>query len=179
MSTSDLITKILARDRHALYYFYRTYTPRLSRFIKSKIANPQDAEEILQDTLMAFLEAIRDFQGKSGLETFLYAITRHKIVDYYRRRKLKQLVFSQAPHLEALISPLIGPEEALDGSLLKEKIQTVLSRLLPRYRQVLLFKYLDDLSVGEIAEKLAITFKSAESQLFRARKAFVEIFLSV
>jgi RNA polymerase sigma-70 factor (ECF subfamily) len=174
-----LIPQILARDRKALLLFYRKFTPKLSRFIRGKIAGPQDAEEILQDTLYAFLEAIRDFEGKSNVTTFLYSICQHKIIDFYRRKKIKHAVFSQMPQLSALISPLLSPEEELDVTLVKEKIHIVLSGLMPRYRQILILKYIEGHSVAEIAHKLALTFKSVESQLFRARKAFVELFISI
>lgn len=174
-----LVGDILARDRRALLLFYRRYTPKLAGFIHAKIGVKEDAEEVLQDTLYGFLEAIRDFQGNASVKTFLYSIAHHKVIDYYRRRKLKQIVFSRAPGLEQFVSPLVGPEEALDSKLLREKIYSVLSRILPRYRMVLVSKYIDNLSVTDIARKLAISFKSAESQLFRARKAFVELFLSI
>ncbi|MEK7074003.1 MAG: sigma-70 region 4 domain-containing protein, partial [Patescibacteria group bacterium] len=59
------------------------------------------------------------------------------------------------------------------------KIRTVFARMMPDYRQVLVLKYLERASVSEIADKLSITFKSAESRLFRARRAFVELFLSI
>lgn len=179
MEDIELVPKILARDRRALLTFYRRYAPKLSRFIAGKIGNPSDAEEVLQDTLFAFLEAIRDFQGKSNVQTFLFSICQHKVVDYYRRKKLKHAVFSQMPQLEAIISQLYNPEEQLDAVLVKEKIHAVLGRLLPRHRQILQLKYLDGLSVEEIAKRLAMTFKSVESQLFRARKAFVERFISI
>jgi RNA polymerase sigma-70 factor (ECF subfamily) len=176
---NDMIAKILSRDRKTLLLFYRRYAPKLSRYIAGKVGNPADAEEILQDTLYAFLEAIRDFQGQSTVQTFLFSICQHKVVDYYRKKKLKHAVFSQMPQLEAIISPIVSPEEELDAVLVKEKIHAVLARLLPRYRQILLLKYLDGLSVAEIAGRLTMTFKSAESQLFRARKAFVEHFISL
>lgn len=180
-STSDnkIISKILSRDRKTLLMFYRRYAPKLSRFIAGKIGNPADAEEVLQDTLYAFLEAIRDFQGQSTVQTFLFSICQHKVIDYYRRKKLKHAVFSQMPQLEAIISQLYSPEEQLDAVLVKEKIHAVLGCLLPRHRQILQLKYLDGLSVEEIAKRLAMTFKSVESQLFRARKAFVEHFISI
>lgn len=178
-SDKDLIAKMLARDRRALLTFYRRYTPKLSRFIATKIGNPSDAEEILQDTLYAFLEAIRDFEGKSNVTTFLFSICQHKIIDFYRRKKMRHAVFSQMPQLEALISPLLSPEEELDVTLAKEKIHAVLGKLMPRYRQILILKYMEGHSVEEIAKKLALTFKSVESQLFRARKAFVELFISI
>lgn len=179
MDDAKLIQTMLARDRRALSLFYRTYTPRLRRLIAGKVNSPSDGEEVLQDTLFAFLEAIRDFQGNSSLQTFLFSICRHKIIDFYRRKKFKHLVFSQAPFLESLISPLLGPEEELDASVLKEKIHVVLSRILPRYREILLLKYIEHMPVSDIAKKLTISFKSAESQLFRARKAFIELFISI
>lgn len=179
MNDTVLIQKILARDRHALLAFYRRFAPKLSRFIATKINNPADAEEVLQDTLYAFLEAIRDFQGKSNIQTFLFSICQHKIIDFYRRKKMKHAVFSQLPQLEALISPLLSPEEELDVTVGREKIHAVLTRLLPRYRELLVLKYVEGHSVEEIAKKLACTFKSVESQLFRARKAFVELFISI
>src|SRR3989344_5940131 len=141
-----LITHILARDRKALAAFYRRFAPRLAAIIRSKIDNPADAEEVLQDTLFAFLEAIRDFHGKSRLTTFLFSICHHKIVDYYRRKKIKQLVFSRMPNLEALISPVLNPEEELDATILKEKIHAVLNTIVPQYRRLLVCKYIDDLS---------------------------------
>jgi RNA polymerase sigma-70 factor (ECF subfamily) len=178
-SDALLITQILARDRRALSVFYRRFVPQLSSYIHSKIGDREDAEEVLQDTLFAFLEAIRDFHGKSSIKTFLFSIAHHKVVDHYRKRKLKQLVFSRAPNLEFLVSPLLSPEEELDVTILKEKIQKALSGILPQYRLLLVSKYMDNLSVADISRKFALSFKSAESQLFRARKAFVELFLSI
>jgi RNA polymerase sigma-70 factor (ECF subfamily) len=177
MEDADLIDKILSRDKRALHVFYHTYTPKLSRFIGGKVKNPRDAEEILQDTLFAFLEALRDFHGSCKISTFLFSIGKHKIIDYYRKKKLKHLVFSQVPYLEELVSPIFNPEEELDVVMLKEKLHRVFSLILPKYKTVLLLKYVDDCSVLEIARRCAWTLKGTESLLFRARKAFIREFL--
>ncbi len=179
MDDTTLIKRLFAHDRKSVSAFYHEYAPQLHRFILGRVAFSQDAEEILQDTLFAFLEGLRDFQGKSSIRTYLFSICQHKIIDYYRRKKIKHLVFSQVPQLEMLVSPLMGPEASLDEKLVKEKIQKVLSRIAPVYRQVLVLKYLEQVPVEEIAQKLSISFKSAESRLFRARKNFVELFLSI
>ena len=154
-------------------------TPKLRQYIRYKINSPDDAEEILQDTLYAFLEAIRDFAGEARLQTFLYSICHHKVVDFYRRKKLRHVVFSAVPQLETIAASILTPEQEFDVTVLREKIHRVLGRLLPMYKKVLLLKYGDELTVGDIAHRLTISFKSAESQLFRARKAFVEVFLSI
>jgi len=179
MEDQELITKMLAHDRHALHVFYKTYTPKLGNFIHTKVANPHDAEEVFQDTLFAFLEALRDFHGKASLNTFLFSICQHKIIDYYRRKKFRHVVFSQMPILEELVSPLLGPEEEMDAVMLKDHLRRAFRMLLPRYRIVLLMKYEEDCSVDTIAERLSLSFKSAESTLFRARKAFVKAFTTI
>jgi len=177
MEDTDLIKRILHREKHALLVFYRMYTPKLLSFIHTKVANPHDAEEILQDTLFAFLEALRDFHGDCKISTFLYSIGKHKIIDYYRRKKLRHLVFSQAPFLEELMSPVLNPEEELDATLLKEKLKRAFSLILPRYKVVLQLKYVEDRPVSEIAGHFTWTLKKTESLLFRARKAFMKEFI--
>lgn len=179
MDERAIIDQILAHNRSALAQFYRTYAPRLRRHIAIRVQRPEDVEEILQDTLYGFLEAIRDFHGKSSIQTFVYAICHNKIVDFYRKKKIKHLVFSQVPQLEMLVSPLLDPEAELDRVVAKEKIQKVFERLLPVYQQVIQLKYLENVPVSDIAGRLSISFKSAESRLFRARKAFVELFISI
>jgi len=179
MNDAPLISRLFTHDRRAVDAFYRQYAPQLRRHIVTKVGNVLDAEEILQDTLFSFLEGIRDFREHCSIRTYLYSICHHKVIDYYRKKKLRHIVFSQMPKLEALVSPLSGPEEELDAVFVKDKIRTVLTRLLPIHRKVLLLKYLDQVSVSDIASQLSISFKSAESRLFRARRAFVELFLSM
>lgn len=174
MDDVKLITRILARDERALYEFYHTYAPKLKRYIQTKVANPHDAEDVLQDTLYAFLDAIRDFQGTCQMSTFLRSICNHKIVDFYRKKKIKQVVFSQLPELETIVSPLLGPEESLDARIVKEELHKTLNKLIPQYKTVLYARYILNMPVAEIARKLAITLKSAESMLFRAKKSFVK-----
>lgn len=176
MNDREIVSKILSGDKQALSRFYHAWSPRLLKFIETKIDNQGDSEEILQDTLFAVLEGLRDFQAKSSLQTFLFSICNHKIIDYYRRKKIKHIVFSKIPQLESLVAGLKSPEEELDLKLFKEKVDKVLQKLLPGYRQVLILKYLDNLTVVEIAEKLAMTAKSAEGRLSRARRAFVMIY---
>lgn len=174
MEESELLKRILAQDERALFEFYQTYTPPLKRFIQMKVQNPHDVEDIMQDTLYAFLDALRDFRGESSLRTFLRSICSHKIIDFYRKKKIKQLVFSQMPEIEELVSPLLNPEAELDARVLKEELHTTLNKLIPQYKKVLYARYILNMPVAEIAQKLATTLKGAESMLFRAKKAFVK-----
>lgn len=167
-----IVASILRGDEKALKIFYNHFYPRLSSYIKNKIGDENDAEEILQDTFLATLEGLRDFSFRSALFTYICGITNHKVIDYYRKKKIKNIVFSRIPDVEPLISTILGPESALDDELLRQKIKVTFKMITPKYSIILKLKYVYGYSVGEIARKLAISFKSAESQLFRARRAF-------
>lgn len=175
----ELVNRILSRNEKALRFYYRTYSPKLKALVARKINNESDGEEVLQDILFATLDAIRDYTGQSSLYTYIYSIAKHKVVDYYRRRKIKQVVFSKIPQIEELIGYMNSPEQKYDKKELKERIVKCFSLLKPRYQEVLKLKYIEDMTVSEIACKSSETIKSVESLLFRARKLFVKVFATV
>ena len=168
-----LVLGIFQGNERALNRFYKHFYPSLFTYISRKINDREDAEEILQDTFFAVLDGLRDFAFKSSLFTFICSIANHKIIDFYRKKKIQKIVFSKFEDIEPLLGGLFGPEQAFDEEILKQNIKNTFKKLSPSYQLILKLKYIYGYSVGEIAEKLSITFKSAESQLFRARKAFV------
>jgi len=178
-SDSQLVAKILTRDRRAFDRVYRLYKDKLSFYIKSKIDDPSDAEEILQDTFFGFLESLRDFEGKCSLKTLLFAICNHKVVDYYRRKKLRQVVFSKIPEIESIFATGNLPEETYEARAIASKISQAFNTIIPKYKNILIAKYIERQSVLEIAHQLSMTAKSVECRLFRARKAFVKAYISI
>lgn len=175
-SEKELVEGILGGSEKALRIFYGECKPKLTNFIRQRVSNEKDVEELVQDTFMAALEAFRDFTYRSSLYTFLCAIAKRKVIDFYRRKKLKRIIFSQIPAIEPLLSILTTPEDKLDEKLLTQKIEETLNALSPQYKRLLQLKYIEGWSVTKIAQEMAISFKSAESKLFRARQAFVAIY---
>ncbi|MBI4130252.1 RNA polymerase sigma factor [Candidatus Roizmanbacteria bacterium] len=171
-----LVEGILSGDESFLRTFYTTYSPYLHNFIRKRVGDEKDVEEIVQDTLLASLESLRDFTFSCTLSTFLCSIAKRKVVDFYRKKKLSRILFSHVPQMESLLAVLTTPEDELNEQLLREHVLVVFSRLKPRYQKILRLKYIEGFSVSEIAEKLSMSFKSVESMIFRARKAFVEIY---
>lgn len=172
----QIVSEILSGNEKSLRFFYLHFARSLKSYISKKIANSEDVEEILQDTLLATIEAMRDFSFRSSLFTFICAIANHKIIDFYRRKKIKNIVFSRFEEIEPLLTTLFGPEDALDEELLRAKIKETYRKISPNYQLIIKLKYVYGYSVSEIACKLTVSFKSAESQLFRARRAFAQAF---
>lgn len=177
MDEKQLVSGIITGEEEALQYFWQTQSPIVWSFIKKRLASPQDAEEILQDTFLAALDSLRDFDFRCKLSTFVCSIAQHKIIDYYRKKRVKQIFLSQVPEeILPLISQFLGPEEEFDTQEVRSRIQKVFARIRPLYRTILIMKYQEGRSVLEIAKALAVTMKSAESSLFRARMEFVKVY---
>ena len=172
----ELLGKIIKKDEKALFYVYKKYQPSIFNFVKSQISNYQTAEELTQDIFIDFIEALRDFRFQSSLKTFLFSIARHKIVDEIRKRKLKSILFSKLPSYIIESLKVVFIDEEIDKKELKEKISKIINSLPNDYQLILRLKYIDGIKIKEIAGKLKMNFKAAESLLFRARKSFIKVF---
>jgi len=175
VNEKELVKKILAGDQKAICEFYQHHQTRLQNYILGKISNPNDAEEILQDTFISTLNSLPNFNFRCSLFSFLCAIANHEIVDFYRRKKIKTVLFSHFPFLETIASQALTPEDKALKNALKTEIKEVFKQLRPRYSKLLRLKYLKQFSVKEIAQKLKTTPKAIESALVRARQAFRKI----
>lgn len=157
---------------------YLKYQSRLRKFIGQKVANPADVEEILQESLIAAVDCLPLYSGKSTLFTWICGIARHEIADYYRKKKIKTFLFSRLPWLKDLTNGALGPEQILLRKELQRKVFKTFKSLSEGYAEVLRLKYYQGLTVAQIAEKLNETAKAIESRLTRARQAFAQVYLA-
>jgi RNA polymerase sigma-70 factor (ECF subfamily) len=167
-----LVRDLLGGSERALRTFYRTYAPRLKVFIQNKIGSAEDVEEVLQDSLLSALDSLALYSGRSSIFTWLCGIARHEIADFYRKQKIKTVVFSRLPFIEGFVSKALGPSAVMMRREYERQVVEALEMILPHYREILELKYMDGLSVKEIAKKLGMSFKACESALTRARRAF-------
>ena len=126
----------------------------------------------VQETFISALNSLPNFKFKSPLFSWLCAIARHEIVDFYRKQKIKTILFSKMPFLEEIHDQALGPEGKHLKQELQKEIKTVFKQLSEGYSKILRLKYIDGLSMKAIAKRMAITVKAVESRLGRARKQF-------
>lgn len=154
----------------------------LKKYLLSRVDSLFDVDEILQETLISALDAYPSFKGKSTFFTWLCSIANHEIADFYRKRKIKTVLFSLFPFLEDLAEQALGPEQQLlKVEIEKEtelRVRRALSKLNKGYSDILRLRYYQHLSVGEISKQLHESYKTIESRLSRARKAFQKIYLA-
>ena len=170
---SDLIPKILDGDQQAVVTFYQQYSPRLLRYLKMHLPKSEDAQEILNDVFLEAVDGMPTLRRQTNLQAWLYKIAHNKIVDFYRKRKIKSFLLSQVPYLELVAQEISQPEFQLEKNKMTEKIETALRSLSQNYQRILSMHYEEDISVKAIAQELQISFKATESLLYRARQCFI------
>lgn len=169
-----IIRGVLRNDKVWLRKFEAEYRPRLLKFILRKIGRFEDAEEIVQDTLASAIYSLPSFLGQSRLFSWLCGIAKHEIADFYRKKRIKAVLFSHFPGLETIASKALSPQMALEEKELREKILRCFFELAEGYREVLRLKYAEGLSLHQMAWRFKKTAKAMEMRLRRARQAFAK-----
>lgn len=157
----------------AVKKWFATYKPHLTAYVATKIDSSKDRDELVQEVFMHSLKQLPLFRGESSLWTWMCSIARHEIADYYRKRYAKKAL-KTLPLMDWLVS-----DHPQDATEVAEIVRVTLSKMTPRYRNLLLGKYLDEYSVKELANQHDKTEKSIESDLFRAREEFKGLWLGV
>ena len=137
---------------------------RLRNFIRRRVADPGDAEDVLQDVFYELIAAYRMMQPIEQVTAWMFRVARNRIIDLFRRRKREQLRtarddddLSEASQLiGALPSPDAGPEAARMRGLFLEELGAALDELPEEQREVFLAHELMGYSFTEIAARTGI-----------------------
>ncbi len=139
---------------------------RLLGFIKSRVGNMEDAEDILQDVLEQFIDGYGTIESIEKATSWLFKVAGNKIIDLYRFRKVRsnQVALNEdsdddnSPILLRDILPDFGhsPEDIYFKELIWEEVTKVLDRLPEEQREVFILHEIEDMSFKEIEEKLRI-----------------------
>ena len=155
--------------------FDKKYRRSIKKFVSQKIEDEGLVEEITNDVLWSAWESRENFNHKCEEFSWICSIAKHKIIDYYRKKKIKQVLFSNNPIYEEIADKALTPErDALKNELLEE-IKDTFAELNEGYGKLLRLKYVDGLKIKEISKMLKISLKAVESRLSRAKKQFREV----
>ena len=156
----------------------------LLRYASLQLRNREQAEDAVQETLVAALAAEQSFAGRSNVRTWLTGILKHKIVDTIRRAS-RERAFESADgeasieDLEALFDetghwrepPQAWPERALEDKQFLQALEKCLALLPARTGRVFLMREHLGFETGDICKELGITPTHCWVLLYRARTA--------
>lgn len=175
-----MVSQMIAGDEAAFERFADDYIPPLYRFATRRLQGDNElVRDVVQSTLCQVIEKLVSFRGEAALMTWLCAVCRNEIAGHFRRGKKREgeVEFRDDEDLFAVSLALgdggmDGPERAFVRNEVHELVHEALDALPSHYGKALEWKYLDNLPVVEIAQRLGMGSKAAESLLTRARDAF-------
>jgi RNA polymerase sigma-70 factor (ECF subfamily) len=182
----ELVRRLLAGDEAAFADFFDRSFPPLFRFaLRRTGGDPDAAEEIAQAALARAVSRLRTYRGEATLLTWLTTFCRHEIAAWYEQRSRRPPeveLLEDRPDVRAVLESLgaeLHPDAAVARREVADRVRTILDALPGRYADALEWKSLDGLSVADIARRLGLSTKAAESLLTRAREAFREAFATL
>jgi RNA polymerase sigma-70 factor (ECF subfamily) len=179
-----LVRRMLDGEEAAFESFFSAIYPALYRFALPRLGFNEDAaNEVAQATICKAIAKLHTFRGEAALLTWVCMFCRREIYAYCKRHADHPSVelAEDEPEIRAALESLRAatveePDASLDRARLAAFVQRVLDELPSHYADALEWKYIDEASVLEIANRLGLGVKAAESVLTRARNAFREAF---
>jgi RNA polymerase sigma-70 factor, ECF subfamily len=174
-----LIDAARTGDRGALEALLDRHQRRVYRFGLKMCRDPEDAKDVLQETLLAVARGLKDFRGAASVSTWLYTIARSFCIKKRRRSKFApeqeaSLGSEEGSPARYIADPARSPDESLASRQVEAVLQEAIGALAPMYREVLVLRDVEGLTAPEVAEVLGISVEAVKSRLHRARAAVRE-----
>jgi RNA polymerase sigma-70 factor (ECF subfamily) len=172
-----LIAAAVGGDERAYERLLGKYQKSVYYLIFKMIRNPEDAEDLSQETFAKAFANLQNFDAKFAFSTWLFKIATNASIDFIRRRKMQTLSINAPSGGEDNPNPVLQlkdgnliPDESLLKKQRKEYLTLAIEQLPARYRQLVALRYFDELSYEEVAELLKIPLGTVKAQLHRARE---------
>ena len=176
---NTILPRIAAGDETAVQECIDAYGNLVWALSKKYTTTASDAEDAVQEALVAALSNRESFQGQSALRTWIYRIVTNVTIDWLRKKQVKGsgTEFDDAVQLKE-IDPASRtvpkadalPHERMERKEIRARIDAAIQQLSPEHRAVILMKETEDMQYHEIAEALGCSIGTVMSRLFYARK---------
>lgn len=163
-----LIRKLKVGDRNAFQVIFEAYSEPLLHFAYSYLKDSNDTEEIVQDVFLHLWEIKSEVDEEKSLRSFLYKMTVNRVFNHLKHKIVRQKYESYMMNLTPSFSE--NPEEKLHKKELDERIQELLELLPEQKRKIFIMSRMKGISNAEISEKLGISLRTVENQVYRATK---------
>jgi len=158
-----LILRCQLRDRQAFAELIDRYQRPLRYFIARLIGNPDLADELSQETWLTVLSKIHTLRNAATFSVWLYRIARNKVYQELRRRKVTIELDEGLEAADDTVDEIGSVEDAA-------KLHRCLEKLRPLHKEVLLLRFLEEMSYEQMADVLECSIGTVRSRIFNAKR---------
>ena len=158
LTDEELVERFKNGDSESLDFLVRIYLPKTYKRVCRQIPE-SDVEDVRQEILLSFIKSVGKLKTSSNFGAWFARIAARRIADYYRQtsRQKEDVVEDQPIEVD-------DSWKSIDDEL---TVREALIGMPGKYREVLSLKFLEDLSLAEISEKLGLTYEAARSRYRR------------
>ena len=171
LTDAELVGRIRNGDKAAFRELARRHADPLFRLAYSLLGNASDAEDVVQEAMLAAHRGIGSFEGRSAIGTWLRSIVAFQASKARRRRAIRSTLplhaGDAAPAMEDPGLRSGSPAAAVDSRV---DVMAMLETLSPEHREVIVLRELQNLSYDEISAMLKVPLGTVMSRLHRARQ---------
>ncbi len=174
LTDEELAHKVQEGESAAFGTIMERYAARLTRYGRRYLAREEDIEDVIQDVFLKTYQNMQSYNPAYRFSPWIYRIAHNAFVNVLRKHKHRTFEFVD---FDTFVSPLSfsQPQEVeAETAKLEKIIDEHLSELAPKYREIIILHYFEELSYDEIAEVLHIPIGTVGVRLRRARLALKE-----
>ena len=163
----NIIARARRGDADAFEQLVAAYRDQVFRLALRMCGNEADADEVAQEAFLSAWKALPNFRGDSRFSTWLYQLTSHAAIDLMR-----SLSFVNEDDESCELDrpdPAPGPQQQAEQSETRQAVRDAIGQLSPEYRQIVVLRFLQELSYEEIGAVLKLPPGTVKSRLNRAK----------
>ena len=173
-SDAELAKQALAGSQDAYQALVRRYAGPAVNLAARMVRDRALAEGLAQDAFVRAFDRLASYNPECRFSGWFFQIVHNVTVDYIRRKRVPSVSLDelqQAGH-PGFADPgrLVAPDAAAEQNALTQALDAALTHLRPEYREAVVLRYREELSVEEIGQAMAIPEGTVKTYLFRARK---------
>lgn len=164
----EIVQRVLSGEKEEFARLMERYGPRVYRGILSLVGNPEDADDIYQETFHRAYRYLPSYRKEYSFFTWLHRIFLREVSKFFQRKRRFKVLSLNGEELN--IFPLRRGEGGFENKEEEAKIWRALERLSEKKRAVLILKVVQQLSLKEIGEILGLSLDNVKILLYRSRK---------
>ena|SRR3989338_2388713 len=167
-----LLKQVNQGENQAFEEFYGLYVKKIYRFIYYRINSKQEAQDLTSETFCRAWQSTAQGGKIENLKAFIYRIAHNLIVDFYAQKQKAPLELNE--ELKETLPDERSLDNNIDVNLDLGQVKKAISKLSDSYREVLIMRFLDELSISEISQALGKSKNNVYVLIYRALKAVKE-----
>ena len=177
---SLLVQKAIAGDQKAYSELMSLYWNTIEKILSLKLASREDVEDLAIATFSKAFDKLESYNDSFAFSTWIQTIANNTLIDFFRKKEQKTVSIDQEKEDEEsigidVVDSSLDPEGNLIRKQKNKHIAGMVQSLKPHYRDLIIMRYLDEMSYVEISKKLNMPLGSVKAKLFRARDLLMQI----